>query len=325
MKLGKAKNTPYLYLNKMNKLPGGLWPVMITPLKPNNNLDLDGVRKVTDVYLAAGASGMFANCLSSEMFQLTREERLELTKTVVNHCKDKVPVVATGSFYNSGDENAEFIKEIYGLGAEAVILISSILAEPEEGEAVLQQRIEEIMKKTGDIPLGIYECPVPYKRIISPGMMKWLAETGRFFYFKDTQCDAGAIKKKLEKIKGTDFQLYNADTPTALESLRDGAKGISPISGNFYPELYGHFLKLFEAGDVKALESLNTKLTVMDKVTDDFYPWSAKLFLEMRGLDINTNTRIPMRKMAVKDKIILDALHKMFHQIVEEFGIETVI
>lgn len=299
--------------------------MMITPFKPNNNLDLDGVRKVTDMYLSAGASGMFANCLSSEMYQLTREERLQLTKTVVDHCKGKVPVVATGSFYNSGNENAEFIKEIYGLGADAVILISSILAEPEEGEEVLKQRIEKIMKETGDIPLGIYECPVPYKRVISPDMMKWLSETNRFFYFKDTSCDAGAIKKKLDKIEGSDFQLYNADTPTALESLRDGAKGISPISGNFYPELYGHFLKLFKAGDDKGLENLSTKLTVMDKVTDDFYPWSAKLFLEKRGMDICTNTRIPMRKMEVKDKIILDALYKMFQQICDEFGIEAVI
>lgn len=309
----------------MERLPGGLWPVMISTFKPNNSLDLDGVRKLTDMYLNAGTNGMFANCLSSEMFQLTREERLELTKTVVDHSKGKVPVVATGSFYIHGNENADFIKEIYDLGVEAVILISSILAEPEESDEILKRRIEEIMEETGNIPLGIYECPVPYKRIISPDMMKWLSETDRFLYFKDTSCDGAAIKKKLDKIDGSNFQLYNADTPTALESLRNGAKGISPISGNFYPELYGHFLKLFEAGDEQALESLNTKLTVMDKVTDDFYPWSAKLFLEKRGLDICTNTRIPMRKMTVKDKIILDALLKMFQQILHDYGIEPVI
>ncbi len=308
----------------MTKLPTGLWPVMITPFKSNNNIDFDNVRKVADMYLNAGASGMFANCLSSEMFQLTREERLALTKTVVDHCKGKVPVVATGSFYANGNDNAEFIKEIYDTGVEAVILISSMLVEPEDNEAVLQRSIEEIMEKTGNIPLGVYECPVPYKRIISSDMMKWMAETDRFLYFKDTTCDGGAIKNKLKNIEGSNFHLYNADTPTALESLRDGGKGISPISGNFYPELYGHFLKLFAEGDNEALENLNTKLTVMDKVTDDFYPWSAKLFLEKRGLDICTNTRIPMRKMAVKDKIILDALLKMFHQICDEFGIEQV-
>jgi len=309
----------------MKNLPEGLWPVMITAFKPDNTLDLDGIRKITDMYLAAGANGMFANCLSSEMFQLTREERLELTKTVVDHCKGKVPVVATGSFYKHGFENAEFIKEIYGLGVEAVILISSILVEPEESDEILKRRFEEIMEETGDIPLGLYECPIPYKRVISPEMMKWLAEAGRFWYHKDTTCDAGAIKRKLDKIRGSHFQLYNADTPSALESLRDGAKGISPISGNFYPELYGHFLKLFNEGDEESLELLNTYLTVMDHLTHDFYPWSAKLFLEKRGMDICTNTRIPMSKMAVKDKNIIEALFKMFHQILVEFSIEPVI
>ena len=95
----------------MKKLPTGLWPVMITPFKENNNIDFDGVRKVADLYLHSGASGMFANCLSSEMFQLTSEERLELTKTVVSHCTGKVPVVATGSFADNNKGNAEFIKK----------------------------------------------------------------------------------------------------------------------------------------------------------------------------------------------------------------------
>ena len=309
----------------MKPLPEGLWPVMITAFEPDNSLDLDGVRKITDMYLNAGASGMFANCLSSEMFQLTREERLILTKTVVKHCEGKVPVVATGSFYKHGYENSEFIKEIHDLGVDAVILITSILTEPEESDEILKRRIEEIMAETGSIPLGLYECPVPYKRVISPGMMKWLADTGRFWYHKDTTCDAKSINRKLDKIKGSHFHLYNADTPSALESLRDGAKGISPISGNFYPELYGHFLKLFREDRHEQLEILNTYLTVMDRITHDFYPWSAKLFLEKRGLDFCTNTRVPMGKLMVKDKNIHDALYKMFLKVMDELEINSVI
>ena len=118
--------------------------------------------------------------------------------------------------------------------------------------------------------------------------------------------------------------MYNADTPSALESLRDGASGISPISGNFYPELYGHFLRLFDERKDEEVELLNSYLTVMDHVTHDFYPLSAKLFLEKRGLDICTNTRIPMSKMTTKDKN-MDALNKLFQQIADELEIKLAL
>ena len=294
----------------MKRLPGGLWPVMITPFKRDNTIDHDGVRKLTDIYLAAGASGMFANCLSSEMYQLTATGRLELTKTVVTHCKGKVPVAATGTFYRQGSENASFIRQLHDVGADAVVLISSVLAEPWENDEILKRRIEEIMDETGDIPLGMYECPVPYKRIISAEMTGWLASTGRFFYHKDTTCDNAAIKAKLDKMHGTDFQLYNADTPT---------------SANFYPELYGHYLKLYLEGQADILEKLNTRLIIMDRVTHDFYPMSAKLFLEKRGFDICTNTRIPMGKLAVKDRNIFDALYRLFEDTLDEFEINPVL
>ena len=309
----------------MKNLPEGLWPVMLTSFNSDNTLDLDGVKKITDMYLDSGANGMFANCLSSEMFQLTNAERLQLTKTVVDHCKDKVPVVATGSFYRESDKNVEFIKQIYDLGADAVILISSVLAEPGESDDFLKKQLEEIMDATGDIPLGLYECPVPYKRVISPDMMTWLGSTGRFWYHKDTTCNAPLIEQKVANVKGTNFNLYNADTVTALDSLRAGAKGISPISGNFYPELYGHYMKLYREGKNEELESLHTNLAVMDKITHDFYPWSAKLFLEKRGFDLCTNTRIPMSKMSVQEQNRHNDLLRMFQKVMKDFGVKSVI
>ncbi len=277
------------------------------------------------MYLDSGANGMFANCLSSEMFQLTNEERLLLTKTIVEHCRDKVPVVSSGTFFKDNKQNADFIKKIYDLGVDAVILISGILVEPGESDDVLKKRLEEIMSSTGDIPMGLYECPVPYKRVISSEMMQWLASTGRFWYHKDTTCNAPLIKKKVAGVKGSTFNLYNADTVTSLQSLRDGAAGISPISGNFYPELYGHFLKLYREGKKDELETLNNYLCVMDRITHDFYPWSAKFFLEKRGFNLCTNTRIPMSKMGVQDNNRHNDLLRMFHQVMNDFGVKSVI
>src|SRR5687767_9718689 len=67
-------------------------PVMITPFQQNGKIDLNGLSKLIDFYLAAGVKGLFANCLSSEMYHLDKEERLTLTQHVVRHVKKVVPV-----------------------------------------------------------------------------------------------------------------------------------------------------------------------------------------------------------------------------------------
>jgi len=54
-------------------------PVMITPFNLKAKVDLDTVSLLVDFYLAAGVKGFFANCLSSEMYSLSEDERLELT------------------------------------------------------------------------------------------------------------------------------------------------------------------------------------------------------------------------------------------------------
>ena len=88
---------------------------------------------------------------------------LLVTRTVVNHVQSKVPVVATGTFSRNITANGEFIRKIHGTGVQAVILITSMLVEPDESEDVLKTRLEAVMAQTADIPLGVYECPVPYR------------------------------------------------------------------------------------------------------------------------------------------------------------------
>lgn len=308
------------------KLPDGLWPVMLTPFTKTNEVDPDGLERLTEFYIDAGSNGLFANCLSSEMYQLTETERLQVTTQVVKYSGERVPVVATGTFSRSVAENVTFIKKIYDTGVQAVILITSMLAEPDESEDILRERLEQILEQTGQIPLGVYECPVPYKRLLSPTLMQWMAQTGRFLYHKDTSCHSGALERKAQAIKGTDFNLYNADTTTALDSLDTGARGISPISANFYPEPYRYLLDQYKQhGRNEEVTRLHALLTMMDRVTHSYYPYAAKVFLQQRGLKIETNTRIPCETMPQVDRLRLQALMDSFHYLVEQHSIPLVL
>lgn len=296
-----------------DKLPGGLWPVMLTPFLENNEVDEEGLKALTQFYIEAGAKGLFSNCLSSEMFQLTDEERLLVIRTVVRTAQGKVPVIAAATFNPSIEKCADFIKRVFDTGVVAVIIITNQILDVDECDDAFKKRIEYLMKLTGNIPLGTYECPDPYKRLLSPDLMQWLSETNRFFYHKDTSCDPSAIKSKLKSIEHTLFSLYNADTPTALMSLKEGAAGISPIGANFYPELYASMIRKFKEEDNdEELNWLSSQLTLMDAVADQCYPFSAKLFLQRRGLPITTVCRIHYNKMKPDGRLKLQSLMEIF-------------
>lgn len=300
-----------------DKLPGGLWPVMLTAFNENNQVDVNGVARLTEFYIESGSNGLFSNCQSSEMFQLTNDERLLVIRTVMKAAGNRVPVVATGTFSASMQTSADFIKRVYDTGVAAVIVLSNQLADTGEDEGVLMKKTEELLGLTGNIPLGLYECPYPYKRLLSPKMMKWMGETGRFFYHKDTSCDPEAIKLKVKAVENTPFAFYNADTPTALMSLQNGAVGISPIGANLYPELYSSLIDMYNGQQKQNEEKLNwlsARLTVMGTVADLCYPYSAKVFLQERGFEISSICRVSHEKMKPDGYLKIKALAEMYRE-----------
>ena len=52
----------------MNRFPGGVWPVMLTPFTVNDHVDYDGLDMLIEWYILQGVDGMFAVCQSSEIF-----------------------------------------------------------------------------------------------------------------------------------------------------------------------------------------------------------------------------------------------------------------
>ena len=53
-------------------------PVMITPFTEDNRIDYDAVLRIIEWYDKNGVDGIFAVCQSSEMFELSLQERVEL-------------------------------------------------------------------------------------------------------------------------------------------------------------------------------------------------------------------------------------------------------
>ena len=301
-------------------------PVMITPFNLKAKVDLDAVSRLVDFYLAAGVKGFFANCLSSEMYSISEDERLQITKHIVKYVNGRVPVVATGSFGLTIADKAEFTKRIYDTGIQAVILITGHFANIDDGDEVLLQNFEKMLKLTRKIPLGMYECPAPYKRILSASVFKTLLATERFVYHKDTSIQLEQVKAKLEVAKDyNNLEFYDAHTPNAMHSLQMGAKGMSSISGNFYPEILVWMCN--NANDPRKQEEvkwLQSELVRVDPQIHVAYPLSAKYFLRKRGLPIRTISRAHALELTPEQKQALDEIHQSFLGWCDRLQIEAV-
>ncbi|QPH40244.1 dihydrodipicolinate synthase family protein [Pedobacter endophyticus] len=270
----------------------GFIPVMLTPFLNNGDIDYPAMTQLTEIYLQAGSSGLFANCLSSEMFELTDQERIQIIKHVLKVVDGAVPVVATGTFGGPIAQQADFVKKVGDLGVEAVIAITSLLADEHEADEVLNERVFQLLDQTQDIPIGFYECPVPYKRVLKPQQLADYVATGRVIYHKDTSLDLGQIKEKLSLTDGHAFGLYDAYMVHAVDSLKAGSSGLSCIQGNYFPELIvwlcDHYNDESLKDEVVAVQQF--MIDNMD-VMHNVYPIVSKYFLQKRGLNISTFTR----------------------------------
>ncbi|ULQ50994.1 dihydrodipicolinate synthase family protein [Flavihumibacter fluvii] len=306
----------------MNTAEKKFVPVMITPFNLKAKVDYEVLPALIDFYLAAGVKGFFANCLSSEMYSISEDERLELTAFVVKYINKRLPVVATGSFGFTIEDKAEFTKKIYDTGIDAAIMITGHFAKVDGSDEILLQNFDKMFGLTGNIPLGTYECPAPYKRILTADVFRQLLMSDRLVYHKDTSILLDSVKAKIEIAKDSHLEFYDAHTPNSMYSLQMGAKGMSSISGNFYPEIMvwmcDNALNPEKQADVAWLQS---ELSAVDPIIHQAYPMSAKYFLQKRGLPVRTISRTYALELTPQQKQTLDEIHARFLGWCERLGI----
>ncbi len=300
-------------------------PVMVTPFQADQTIAYKSLDELIELYLNAGAGGLFANCLSSEMFHLSKAEMLQMVRFIVEKVNGRVPVVATGTFAEPVEDQALFVKQMYETGVASVIVITSLLADEADDDATFRANACKLVALTGDVPLGFYECPVPYKRLIAADFLGELVATGRVNYHKDTCLDIGEVREKLAATRAhADFGLYDAYMVHAVESLRAGSAGLSCIQGNYFPELVVWLCDHYQE-DTAELAEVQRFFARHMNVMHDTYPASAKYILEKRGLDIGLTCRNGSTVGGGGDLEKLDRLLEEYGALSERIGLASII
>lgn len=264
-------------------IPDGVYPTMVTPFAEDNKIDYNAVEALIGWYAEKGVDGIFAICQSSEIFFLSFEERLELLRFVMKHTPKNISVVASGHVADDLSQQIEEAKAFVQEGIDAYVFISNRFAGEDESDSIFLKNMEKAVGEIGDISFGIYECPYPYKRIMTPSVLKELASTGRFTFLKDTCCDPQMINEKLSAVEGMGLKIYNANSASLLETLKMGCAGFSGVMANFHPEIYSWLCKNYDKEPEKA-KQVQAFLGFASLAECQMYPVNAKYYLSLEGV-----------------------------------------
>ena len=274
----------------IRSIPDGVYPTMVTPYTQDNKIDYGAVEALLHWYKDRGVAGVFAICQSSEIFFLSFEERLELLRFIMAHKPADMTIVASGHVADDRERQIEEAKRFIAEGIDAYVFIANRFAAADESDDALWERMEHAADSLPEIGLGVYECPYPYKRVLTPELMGRMAQTGRYQFLKDTCCDIDMIRRKLNAVEGSPLKIFNANSATLLESLRAGCAGFSGVMANFHPELYADLCACWKT-DPERAKKLQAFTGFASVAECQCYPVNAKYYLQLEGLPLNIDSR----------------------------------
>ncbi|MCA8063447.1 MULTISPECIES: dihydrodipicolinate synthase family protein [unclassified Burkholderia] len=295
----------------------GIVPVMLTPFDDAGAIDYAGLERLIEWYLAHGADALFAVAQSSEMQFLSLAERAALARFVVERVAGRVPVVASGHISDDLDAQAEELCAAAESGAQGVVLVTNRLDPQRKGSAALLDHLHRLLARLpSDLPLGLYECPAPYRRLLSDDELRACIDTGRFVMLKDVSCDLETVKRRVALAEGSPLKILNANAAIAWDAMQAGSAGFNGVFTNFHPDLY-RWLRMQGASNPALADELSTFLVVSAVSEALGYPALAKLYHQRIGTFASIRCRVidyDVRERfwaldAVLDKIVAGTEH----------------
>jgi 4-hydroxy-tetrahydrodipicolinate synthase len=272
----------------------GIIPPVVTPMKPNEDVDLPRLRTHIDRMIAAGVHGIFVLGTTGECCSLDEREKQEIIATAVSHVNKRVPVFA-GTGAETTRESIRVTKMAEKEGVDGVSIITPYFIMPTQNEiADHYRRIAE----TTPLPIVLYSNPATCGGLkIDPETVARLAEIKNVRGIKDS---SGDLQNFIEIVKlvPSDFGVLIGRDTLICASLIFGGKGAVPASCNIAPDYCVAVYEAFQRGDLEAAKAAQAKLSpVRISLTLGTAPGPVKVAMKLIGQDVGPS-RSPLGPLA---------------------------
>lgn len=241
-------------MEKDNPYKGVIVP-MVTPLNDDYSVDREGVGKIVNLLLDAGASPFIAGT-TGEASSLSFQQKEVLVKETVKQVAGKTLVYA-GISGNCLPESIDAAKRFADLGAD--VLVANMPSYYPLKDAFTLRYCEQLAEACSK-PLIFYNITATTGYSIPLDILEKLSYHPNIVGLKDSERDQDRLDKALSLWKNReDFAHLIGWAAMSVYALKNGSDGIVPSTGNFAPVPYVELYEAARAGDWKLAETLQQK------------------------------------------------------------------
>jgi len=229
----------------------GVYSVLPTAFTPAGDLDDASLRRVVDLFVAAGVNGVTALGVTGEVARLDDSERRRVLEVVTTHVAGRIGVVA-GTTAEGTRTCINYSRHAKEAGATAV-MVSPPRMPKLNSDAVL--RHFHALAESVDIEIVVQDYPPISGYAMEPWLLARIANEiprARTIKLEDppTPFKTSRILTEVEKCGGVDVRIFGGlGGVFLLEELLAGATGA--MTGFAFPEILVQIVRLYRSGLVQ--------------------------------------------------------------------------
>jgi len=260
----------------------GVWNIVPTPFHPDEELDLDSLRTLTDFVVGSGVDGMTILGVLGEAAKLSDAERSAVIDVTLAQAAGRVPVCVTVSAA-SAHLSIEYAREARAKGAHSVMLSAPPLARPND-EAV-RRNFVRVAEAVPELPVVIQDLPALGVWMSAELIGRMAQEAPNLRVVKLEEEPTAPKVARLLAVNPDLRVLGGLGAEMLIEELRRGAVGT--MTGFGYPETLVAIMADWRAGNEAA-------------AVERFHRWTPLIrFENQQLLNLPIRKHIYMRRGAI--------------------------
>ena len=287
----------------------GSFTAIVTPLK-NNKVDFDAYKKIIDMQIEAGITGIVPCGSTGESATLSHAEHDEVIQKAVEFSKGKLKVIAgTGS--NSTAEAIRLSKHAQEVGCDGVLLVAPYYNKPTQKGLYLHYK--EVANAI-NIPVVLYNIQGRSAVNIEPKTIAQLAKDCKnIVAVKEA---SGSLDQMSQiRLLAPEMDLISGDDALTVPIMAIGGTGVISVLSNICPKVVADLVNAMLKKDLdKANEIAFKWLPLVKAMFIETNPIPVKAAMAMMGL-CSDEMRLPMCSLSDEHKESLRKTLKSYNLI----------